>query len=297
MKEVKYLVISARPKEWYKNILLFVAIVFSANILNVSMWPTVILACVFFCMLSGGEYIVNDVLDRQSDRAHPVKYRRPIASGELSVSHALLVALLLIVLALLGAYLAISFRFLIISASYVVLGLLYSFILKYLVIVDVLAISAGFVIRAVAGCLAIEVFVSPWLIICAFFLALSLALGKRRRELLLLGGKTGGHRKILRDYSTEMLDRMIVVALGALVISYSLYTVLAGNIYMMLTIPFAIYGLFRYLFLLHAKNFEVEAQMVFKDKGILICLILWIFLVILILHGIPSMVIMVLGEA
>jgi len=295
MREVKYLLNAARPEEWYKNILLFVAITFSANISNVSMWLTVILAFVFFCMLSGGEYIINDVLDRQRDRAHPVKCKRPIASGELSVSHALVVAILLIVLALLGAYLAVSIRFLIISASYVVLVLLYSFILKHLVIIDVLTISAGFVIRAVAGALAINVSVSTWLIVCVFLLALFLALAKRRQELVILSEEAEEHRKILQSYSTEMLDQMIVIDLGALIISYSLYTGLAGNNYMMLTIPFAIYGLFRYLFLIHAKNFGEKTEMIFKDKGIRICLLLWILLVLLILYDVPSTVIMLLG--
>jgi len=288
MKKAKYLLISMRPKQWYKNIILFVGIVFSANILNASMVAKVIPAFIFFCMLSAGEYLINDMLDKERDRKHPVKCKRPIASGELKVSHALLFASLLIVLALLGAYLAINIKFLLISAAYILLVLLYSLILKRLVIVDLLAISVGFVIRAAAGCLAIEVLISPWLIICVFLLALFLALGKRRRELALLGEKATMHRKILEGYSTVLLDHMIGISLGALITSYCLYTFLTENSYMMLTIPVAVYGLFRYLFLVHAKNFGGETEMIFKDKGMVICLISWVMLVVLILYWAPG---------
>ena len=189
-----------------------------------------------------------------------------------------------------GAYL-ISKTFFVISISYLLLILLYSLVLKYLIIVDLLVISVGFVIRAVAGCLAVNVFISPWLIICAFLLALFLALGKRRHELILLGEKAKGHRKILEEYSTEMLDQMIGITSGALIISYSLYTFLADDSYMMLTIPFAVYGLFRYLFLVHAKNFGGETEMIFRDKGMVLCLGLWVVLVVASLYVVPDVVI------
>ena len=193
-----------------------------------------------------------------------------------------------------GAY-VINKSFFVISISYLLLILLYSLVLKYLIIVDLLVISVGFVIRAVAGCLAINIFISPWLIICAFLLALFLALGKRRHELILLGEEAKGHRKILEEYSTEMLDQMISITSGALIISYSLYTFLADNSYMMLTIPFAIYGLFRYLFLVHAKNFGGETGMIFKDKGMVLSMVLWVVLVVLILYGVPDVVVRVVG--
>ncbi|CAD6491311.1 MAG: hypothetical protein ANIMEMIM_00115 [Candidatus Argoarchaeum ethanivorans] len=189
-----------------------------------------------------------------------------------------------------GAY-VINKTFFVISISYLLLILLYSLVLKYLIIVDLLVISVGFVIRAVAGCLAINVFISPWLIICAFLLALFLALGKRRHELILLGEEAKGHRKILEEYSTEMLDQMIGITSGALIISYSLYTFLADNNYMMLTIPFAIYGLFRYLFLVHAKNFGGETEMIFRDKGMVIGMVLWGVLVVGVLYGVPDVVV------
>ena len=196
---------------------------------------------------------------------------------------------------MLGGGYVINKSFFVISISYLLLILLYSLVLKYLIIVDLLVISVGFVIRAVAGCLAVNVFISPWLIICAFLLALFLALGKRRHELVLLGAEAKGHRKILEEYSTEMLDQMISITSGALIISYSLYTFLADNNYMMLTIPFAVYGLFRYLFLVHAKNFGGETEMIFKDNGMVLSMVLWVVLVVAILYGVPDVVVRVVG--
>ena len=284
---IKALIKTIRPKQWYKNILIFVGIVFSLNILNFQMWLGVILAFVLFCMLSGSEYIINDILDIKKDRKHPTKCKRPIASGELKKSHAFLFASLLIICAMWGSYL-INTQFLIISLTYFFLILSYSLFLKHLIIVDLLVISVGFVIRAVAGCFAIGVLISPWLIVCAFLLALFLALGKRRHELMLLGDEAKNHRKILEDYSIEMLDQMNSIATGALLISYSMYTFLADNTYMMLTIPFVVYGLFRYLFLVHARNFGGEVELLFTDRGMLICMISWVVVVILILYGIPN---------
>ena len=291
---LKDLIISMRPKQWYKNLILFVGIVFSMNLLNVQMWLNVIAAFAIFCMLSGSEYIINDILDVEKDRKHPTKRKRPIASGELKKSHALLSAFVMIICGMGGAY-VINKSFFVISISYLFLILLYSLVLKHLIIVDLLVISIGFVIRAIAGCLAINVFISPWLIICAFLLALFLALGKRRHELVLLAENAKEHRRILEEYSVEMLDQMISITTGALIISYSLYTFLADNNYMMLTIPFAIYGLFRYLFMVHARNFGGETEMIFRDKGMVLSMILWAVLVVLILYGVPDVVVRIVG--
>ena len=284
---LRYLLISIRPKQWYKNSLLFVGIIFSANILNVSMWATVLLAFIYFCMLSAGEYLINDILDRARDKIHPIKSQRPIASGQLKVSHAFLFALLLIALALLGSYFTISLNFLIISASYLMLVLFYSLIFKHLVIADVLAISTGFVIRAAAGALAIDVFVSPWLIICTFLLALFLALEKRWHEAATLGSDAEAHRSSLSQYSIKMIEQLIGITNGALIVSYLLYTFFVGNTAMLLTAPFAIYGLFRYVYLVHERRSGVEPEVVFKDKAMLINLGIWGILVIsIILYGI-----------
>lgn len=281
---LKEIIISMRPKQWYKNLILFVGIVFSMNLLNIQMWINVISAFIIFCMLSGSEYIINDIIDIEKDRKHPKKCKRPIASGELKTSHALLFTITLAIIGGGGAYL-INTHFIAISISYFLLIIFYSLFLKHIIIVDFLVISIGFVIRAVAGCLAIEVLISSWLIICAFLLALFLALGKRRHELVLLGEEAKNHRKILREYSTNMLDQMIAITTGALIVSYSMYTFLTDNIYMMLTIPFVIYGLFRYLFLIHARNIGGEPEMLFKDKGMLTSIISWTALVVLILYS------------
>ena len=284
---LKYLLISIRPKQWYKNSLLFAGIVFSANILNVSMWATVLLAFIYFCMLSAGEYLINDILNRASDKRHPVKCQRPIASGQLKVSHVSLFALLLIVLALLGSYLTISLNFFIIAASYAILVLLYSLIFKNVVIVDVLAISTGFVVRAAAGALAINVFVSPWLIICTFLLALFLALEKRWHEAVTLGGDARAHRPSPSQYSTKMLKQLIGITTGALIVSYMLYTFFSEYDAIWLTGPFVIYGLFRYLYLVHQRGVWAEPEIVFKDKAMLINLGIWVLLVVsIILYGI-----------
>jgi len=281
---LKYLVISMRPKQWYKNILLFVGIVFSANVLNASMWIDVVLAFVFFCLLSSGEYLINDVIDRARDRRHPLKRNRPIASGKLKVSYALLFALILMVVALLGSYLVISTQFFMLSASYVLLVLLYSLVLKHVVIADVLIISIGFVLRAVAGCVAIGIFISPWLIVCTLLLALLLVFGKRRSELVNLGGRAPAHITSLSGYSTEMLDQLLSIATGAAIVSYLMYTFFVGNYYMMLTAPSVIYGLFRYLFLIHHENMGGELERIFKDKPTLINLAVWVLLVVIVLY-------------
>ena len=281
---LKYLIISIRPKQWYKNSLLFVGILFSANVLNASMWVPVILAFVYFCMLSAGEYLINDLVDIKRDQKHPIKCKRPIASGQLKVSYALLFALILIVVALLGSYLTVNTQFFMISASYVLLTLLYSLGLKRLIIADILAISVGFVLRAVAGCLAIGVFVSPWLIVCTLLLALLLALGKRRGELVSLGVKAAAHRASLSRYSTEMLNQLIGIITGASIVSYFMYTFFVGNYYMMVTAPFVVYGLFRYLFLIHQKNFGSEPEKILQDRPTLINLAVWILLVVLVLY-------------
>lgn len=283
-----------RPKQWYKNLVIFVGIVFSLNLMDMEMWFNIIPAFIIFCMISGSEYIINDVLDVEKDKRHPKKCKRPIACGELKASYAMLFAIVLIITAGWSAYL-INMPFLVISIAYFLLILSYSIFLKHLIIVDILVISVGFVIRAVAGCLAINVFISPWLIICAFLLALFLALGKRRHELVLLGDGAKTHRKNLEHYSTEILDQMIGITSGALIISYSLYTFLADNIYMMLTVPFAIYGLFRYLFMAYTTDIGGAPEDMFKDRGIIICMVLWSVLIILILYGVPERVIGFIG--
>ncbi|AXV36733.1 MAG: decaprenyl-phosphate phosphoribosyltransferase [Methanobacteriaceae archaeon] len=280
---IKELIHSMRPKQWYKNIVIFIGLVFSLNFLNPADWLNVIAAFVIFCILSGSIYIINDIIDVEKDRNHPLKRLRPLASGKLKLSHGLSFAIIFIVLAFAGSYL-INIPFFLITLTFFFLILIYSLFLKNFLIVDILVISSGFVLRAIAGCLAISVVVSPWLIICTFLIALFLALGKRRHELIIMGGDAKNHRQILGEYSSEMLEQMINITTSILVMSYSLYTFFSNNMYMMLTIPFAFYGLFRYLYLVHSKNMGGEPEMIFKDRGMVLCLIFWVIIVLLILY-------------
>ncbi len=235
---------------------------------------TVLFSFTIFCIVSGSEYIINDVMDKERDRIHPKKCNRPIASGKLNVLHALIVVVLMLFVALTWAFL-INVQFLVISLAYFLLIICYSLFLKHIAVVDVLTISMGFVLRAIAGCLAISVSVSPWLIICAFLVALFLALGKRRHELILLENGANSHRKVLNNFSPEILDKMMTIVTSTLIMSYSLYTFLTNNIWMMVTIPIIIYGVFRYIFLVNSKNFGGEPEMLFKDAGMLSCMVLW----------------------
>ena len=281
---IKELIISMRPKQWYKNLVIFIGIVFSLKLLDLSLWIDVIAAFAVFCVISGCLYIINDIIDIDKDKNHPKKCKRPIASGKLKIRSAWSSAVILLIVAFGVSYL-ISTWFLASAAAFFLLILIYSLFLKQLIIVDMMIISSGFVIRAIAGCAAVGVIVSPWLIICAFLLALFLAIGKRRHELVILGENAGNHRKILDGYSTEMLDQMMNITTSALIMSYSIYTFFTGKIYIMITIPFAFYGLFKYIYMVHAKNFGGEPEMLFKDKGMLLSMVIWAVLVIVILYG------------
>ncbi|TFH46897.1 MAG: decaprenyl-phosphate phosphoribosyltransferase [ANME-2 cluster archaeon] len=277
---IKQILTSIRPRQWYKNLVVFIAIIFSHNLTIASAWIDSITAFIIFCLLSGSVYLINDIIDIEKDRQHPTKRNRPIASGNLKRSHAFIIALILLAGCFYIAF-TLNTLFGLVSISYLLLFLTYSLLLKHIVIVDVLTISTGFVFRAIGGAVAISVVFSPWLVVCTFLLALFLALGKRRHELILLGVNANYHRKILDDYSVPMLEQMITITTSSLVISYSMYTFLTGNYYnMMLTIPFAIYGLFRYLHLIHLSEFGGEPEMIFKDKGMLISMILWGVLVV-----------------
>jgi len=267
------IIMSMRPKQWYKNFVLFAGIIYSVNLFHIYMWITVFFSFIIFCMLSGSEYIINDIMDKERDRIHPKKCNRPIASGKLRISHALIFVAFMLSAALVGAYL-INTQFLEISLAYFILIIFYSSFLKHIAIVDVLTISVGFVLRAIAGCVAIRVSVSSWLIMCAFLVALFLALGKRRHELILLENGATSHQKVLNNFSTEMLEKMTTIATSTLIMSYSLYTFLTNNTWMMLTIPIIIYGIFRYILLVHSKNVGGEPEILFKDLGMLTCIIL-----------------------
>jgi 4-hydroxybenzoate polyprenyltransferase len=235
-------------------------------------------------------YLVNDVLDRAADAQHPVKRHRPIASGALSPGVALVAALVLAV-ACVAAAAAINTGLAVTAASYVVLLAAYSAALKHYVIIDVLTLSAGFVLRAVAGAVAIAVPISHWLLVCSTLLALFIGLSKRRHELTLLTDSAASHRPILQEYSPYLLDQMISVVTAATLIAYSLYTINSetaerlGSDRLGLTIPFVLYGIFRYLYLVHRRDGGGSpSELLLTDRPLLVCVALWVGAVAAVLY-------------
>ncbi len=248
-------------------------------------------AFVLFCALSGVVYLVNDVADREADRRHPVKRHRPIASGELPVRVAIGSAVVIVTVALGGAF-WLGPLFGVLASSYVALLALYSGPLKHVVIIDVLTIAIGFVLRAAAGAVAIEVPISHWLYVLTILLALFLALSKRRHELVLLADGAGGHRRILEEYSPYLLDQMISVVTASTIVAYAFYTVSPetiakfGTDWLGLTLPFPLYGIFRYLYLVHKKEGGGSpAEMLLTDRPLLVCVALWAAAVAVIIYG------------
>lgn len=280
VKVSKDLIESIRPKQWTKNLLIFAALLFTANLTNINLLVRSTLAFILFCLLAGSAYILNDLSDLEEDKAHPLKCKRPLPSGRLKVSYALGFSLFLATFSLTAGY-YLSFNFFLTALAYLLLNLIYSLSLKNVVIVDVLSISLGFVLRAIAGAVVIEVVISPWLLICTLLLALFLALGKRRQELTLLKDKAGYHRRILKRYSSSLLDQMISVVTSSTVIAYCLYTFTSETAqkakFLMLTMPFVLYGIFRYLYLIYQKGEGGEPETILlKDKPLIINILLWI---------------------
>ncbi|GAB4259869.1 decaprenyl-phosphate phosphoribosyltransferase [Thermincola ferriacetica] len=274
-----------RPKQWTKNLIIFAGIIFARKIFTDGYLLKTLYAFLDFCILSGSVYIINDLVDIEKDKAHPQKRNRPLASGQLSAPLATVFVILSTVLSLGSAFfLNINFGF--VALAYFLLTLSYSFKLKNVVIIDVIVIALGFILRAVAGAVVIAADISPWLLVCTFLLALFLALTKRRHELLLLDDKARSHRKILDEYQPEMLDQMISVVTSSTVMAYSLYTFTSGHsIYLMTTIPFVVYGIFRYQYLVHQKDMGGSPEVaLLKDKPLLINVLLWVVTSALILY-------------
>lgn len=271
-----YLLKTMRPKQWTKNMVIFAGIIFAQKIFMETYVLKTVFAFAIFCVLSGSVYIINDIIDIEKDRAHPHKRYRPLAFGQLNASLAAGFAVFTALASLSGAF-WLNLNFGLSAVAYLALTTAYSFKLKNVVIVDVLTIAIGFVFRAVAGAAAIAVNISPWLLVCTFLLALFLALTKRRHELLLLENNAFLHRKILDEYKPEMLEQMISVVTSSTVMAYSLYTFTSGHSeYLMGTIPFVIYGVFRYMYLVHQKNIGGSPESaLFKDLPMALNIILW----------------------
>src|SRR5919202_29671 len=273
-----------RPKQWTKNGFVLAGVVFSGEALQVSGVVAALLAFVAFCALSGAVYAANDVLDVEEDRKHPTKRARPVASGEISVRSAIIYSILLAVggLALtffVGPGVAVA------GLGYLVLQAVYVPVLKHLAILDVMSISAGFVIRALAGVAAVESPISPWLIVCTALLTLFLGFSKRRHEIASLGDTATAHRKNLRDYSVPLLDEMMNIMISATIIAYALYTFFEyENYYMMASIPFVIYGVFRYMLLVHRDGGGDPDTLLLSDRPLQITLLLWIAVVATVIY-------------
>jgi len=273
---------SLRPKQWTKNLLLFAGLLFSKKLFQTPLFFKALAGFVVFCMLSGTEYLINDLLDLDQDRQHPLKSKRPLASGRLPVPWAVGTAILLTVVGLSSAFLLdITFGW--IAAAYFLLMLGYTLAFKHVVILDVIVIALGFVLRAVAGAAVIQVTISSWLLVCTTFLALFLGLSKRRHEMVLLGDNAKDHRKILGEYSPYLLDQMVAVVTASTVMAYALYTTAAdtvekfGTRNLIFTLPFVLYGIFRYLYLVHQKNMGGSPeQILIKDRAMILNIFLYL---------------------
>lgn len=282
------LLLSLRPKQWTKNGLLFIGLIFALKLGQLDLVVTAVLAFVDFCALASATYLINDLADIENDRSHPKKRQRPIASGWVPRGVAVATAVLLLSVGLPFAF-TINVSFGLLAVAYVALTLAYTYHLKHVVILDVFGLAAGFVLRAVAGAVAIDVPISPWLYVCTILGALFLGIGKRRHELLLLNSAATNHRPILQQYTTQLLDQMIGVVTAALVMAYSLYTFLAApqqeQHAMMLTIPFVLYGIFRYLYLVHVNgDGGSPEEVLLRDRPLLIDGLLWLASSIVILY-------------
>jgi 4-hydroxybenzoate polyprenyltransferase len=287
---IRNLFITLRPGQWTKNLLVFAGLIFGMQLFVPSALIRAMTAFAIFCGLSGAVYLVNDIADRESDRQHPLKAQRPIASGALAVSTAWRAGLVVAAAALTGSA-VLGWRFAAVGVAFLTLQALYSGLLKHIVIIDVLTLATGFVLRAIAGAVAVDVEISHWLLVCTILLALFIALAKRRHEIVLLAGGAIGHRPILGEYSAYLLDQMISVVTASTLITYIFYTVSPetqekfGTPWLDLTIPFPLYGIFRYLYLVHQREGGGSpADLLLTDRPLLMCVALWALAVVLIIY-------------
>lgn len=282
---------SMRPKQWTKNIILFAPLIFSQNITNKQLAIYSFISFIVFCILSGSVYILNDLIDIKQDKVHPLKSKRPLASGRLRPIYAVITFLVMLALSVYISLTYLNNLFILVAGSYLILQIAYSTILKHIVIIDVFSIAAGFLLRVIAGAEAIEVTFSTWLFFCTILLALFLALSKRRHEIILLDERAINHRKILFEYSADLLDQMISIVTTTTLIAYILYTISPetvarfGTDNLKYTVPFVLYGIFRYLYLLHQKNEGGSPERVLlNDMPILTTVILYCLTVCYILY-------------
>ncbi|KPL19180.1 MAG: phosphoribose diphosphate--decaprenyl-phosphate phosphoribosyltransferase [candidate division Zixibacteria bacterium SM23_81] len=283
-------IVSLRPTQWVKNLFLFAALIFSQNLAVLSKSLRVCWGFVLFCALASSTYLINDLFDLQKDQKHPIKSRRPLASGRLSRSQAVLIAVFLGAISL-GFSFKLHTQFGMLALAYFLMNFAYSAFLKHVIILDVMLLAFGFVLRAVAGAVVIEVEISSWLLICTILIALFLALSKRRHELVIMAEGSQDHRKVLGEYSPYFLDQMIGVVTASTLMSYMLYTLSPEVIRKLetanlkFTIPFVLYGIFRYLYLVHQQSKGGSpTKVLLTDKPLMLNILLWFVAIWVILY-------------
>ena len=290
MIKSKYLLISLRVPHWVKNLFIFAALIFAQRLFVPEDLLKVLIAFILFSLVSSANYLINDIIDLPEDKEHPLKNRRPLASGKLPLWMAGTTIILLLGISIpFGFWLDKSFGWAL--SAYFLLGVSYSVFWKHLVILDVFAIAAGFILRVIAGGLVIHVFISGWLLLCTGLLSLFLGFSKRRHELILLGDAAPHHRKVLTEYSPYFLDQMISIVTAATLLTYILYTMNPvtiakyGTDKLIVTMPFVLYGIFRYLYLVHQKKTGGSpAKLLLTDFPLLINIVLWIFTAVTIIY-------------
>ncbi len=286
---IKGLIRTMRPKQWTKNVFVFAALVFDRKLTDPLLFTKTIVAFILLCLISSTVYLINDLVDIEKDRQHPRKRQRPLPSGQLKPGVAIAAAVVIPAVCL-PLSLLLDFYFGLIVTGYLLVMIAYSFWLKNIVIMDVLTIASGFVLRVAAGVPMVQVErFSPWLYVCTTLLALFIGFGKRRHELFLLQTNANNHRAVLNDYNRAFLDEMMGVVTASTVMAYSLYTFsaegLPPNHAMMLTIPFVLYGIFRYLYLIHVREEGgTPEEIILRDKPLLADVLLWGLTVIVILY-------------
>jgi 4-hydroxybenzoate polyprenyltransferase len=273
-----------RVQQWYKNSLVFLALVFSINLFNIHMIYLNILGFVCLCLLFSSTYIFNDIVDRRKDRLHPEKKFRPIASGKINVFVAGIIAIILFCFAAVFSY-YLNLYFFIFVLLLALLSLFYTLFFKNEPFVDIIAISINYVIRAISGGYIIQVFVSPWLIVGTFFLAMFLVTAKRRADYVLLGNKASLHKPVLQYYNQKILDILLQANATILIIVYALYCFLGKYEILIITLPIVMYSVFRYMHLVYGKS-EIARQpdKIYRDSRILFAMVLWVILVVMLLY-------------
>lgn len=277
-------IVQLRPRQWTKNLLVFAALIFSIQKATMDMLMHSVAGFLLFCFVSSCVYILNDFVDREADRQHPEKRHRPMASGAIPAQGALMLGAVLLMGSLATAY-VLSSVFGLLLTVYFVLNVAYSFKLKHVVIVDVLIVASGFVLRAIGGGLVIGVALTPWFLICTLLLSIFLAISKRRHEVYALQHDSGSHRKVLEFYSIDLLNQLNSIVTTATIMSYALFTFTSGHtVHLMWTLAFVIYGVFRYLYLIHMEDKGGKPEKVlFEDRHLLVTVMLYAFSVALIL--------------